>query len=93
MLKTPPTFASRLTILLMGLLSALLLTGCGGANLFERLGSPLGGGLCGLIILVLDIIIIMDVLKSSRETSSKVIWILVIVFLPVLGIILYWIFG
>lgn len=87
------TFSSRLSLLLMGLLSMLLLAGCGGANLFERLSSPLGGGLCGLIILILDIIIIMDVLKSSRETSSKVIWILVIVFLPVLGIILYWIFG
>ena len=50
-------------------------------------------GLLGLVVLVLDIIAIVDVLKSSDDTTKKLLWILLILFLPVLGMILYFLLG
>jgi len=49
--------------------------------------------LIGLVILVLDIVAIVDCLKSNTETGKKVLWILLIVFLPMLGMILYFLLG
>jgi hypothetical protein len=51
------------------------------------------GGLLGLIILVLDIIAIISVLKSGLDPVMKLVWILVILLLPVLGMILYFLLG
>ena len=51
------------------------------------------GGLFGLIILVLDIIAIVDCLKSTLETGKKVLWIVLILILPVVGLILYFLVG
>ena len=43
--------------------------------------------LVGLIILALDIWAILSVIKSNAETGIKVLWILLIVLLPVIGLI------
>ena len=45
-------------------------------------------GLIGLIILALDIWAIINVLKSNTGTGMKIIWVLLIIFLPVLGLML-----
>ncbi|HEX8587167.1 PLDc N-terminal domain-containing protein [Pseudomonas sp. NPDC078416] len=50
-------------------------------------------GLIGLIILALDIWAIINVLKSGAETGKKILWILLIVILPVLGLIIWAIAG
>ena len=50
-------------------------------------------GLLSVIILVLDIIAIIDVIKSSMATGKKILWVLLILFLPVLGLILYYLVG
>ena len=50
-------------------------------------------GLVGLIILVLDIWAIINLIKSSAGTGAKVIWVLLIIFLPVLGLIIWAIAG
>jgi hypothetical protein len=47
----------------------------------------------GLIIFILDIIAIVDVLKSSMETGKKALWIILILILPVVGMILYFLMG
>ena len=47
----------------------------------------------GLIIFILDIIAIVDVLKSSMDTGKKALWILLILILPVIGMILYFLIG
>ncbi|WP_457787383.1 PLDc N-terminal domain-containing protein [Pseudomonas sp. PL-6] len=52
------------------------------------MGSTLNG-LIGLIILVLDIWAIVNVVKSSAETGIKILWVLLIIFLPVLGLIIW----
>ena len=51
------------------------------------------GGLFGLIILALDIWAIIKTLDSGVTTGSKVLWILVIVLLPLLGLVVWWLFG
>lgn len=49
--------------------------------------------LIGLIILALDIWAIINVIKSGAEVGIKVLWILLIVLLPVLGLIIWAIAG
>jgi hypothetical protein len=51
------------------------------------------GGALGLLILVLDIIAIVDVLKSSMDTGKKALWIILILILPVVGMVLYFLIG
>ncbi|KAG9245335.1 hypothetical protein BJ878DRAFT_533972 [Calycina marina] len=52
-----------------------------------------GGGVIGFIVLILDIIVALEVLKSSRPVSHKVLWLLVVFLFPILGIILYYLFS
>jgi len=51
------------------------------------------GGILGLIVLVLDIIAIVDVLKSHTDTGKKALWIILIIILPVIGMVLYFLIG
>ena len=46
-----------------------------------------------LAIVVLDVIAIIDVLKSSIENSKKALWILLIVALPFAGMVIYFLLG
>ncbi len=78
-------------VLLLGGLTVILV-GCDGPNLFERLQNPFAG-ICSLIILIFDIIAIVEVINSSRSTGEKVLWCALIFFLPVLGLILYHFIG
>lgn len=50
-------------------------------------------GLLGVVILILDIYAILKIAQSSAEVLSKAIWIAVVVLLPVLGLILWFLFG
>jgi hypothetical protein len=52
-----------------------------------------GGGLFGLIVLILDIYAIVKIVQSGATTGAKIIWIIVILIFPVLGFILWLIFG
>ena len=51
------------------------------------------GGLFGLIILALDIWAILKIVESAAGNGTKVLWILAILLLPVLGLIIWWLFG
>ena len=51
------------------------------------------GGIFGLIILVLDIWAIINILGSGASTGAKVLWILLVVILPVLGLIIWLLAG
>ncbi|MDN6860816.1 PLDc N-terminal domain-containing protein [Pseudomonas sp. CAN2814] len=56
------------------------------------MGSTLSG-LISLIIFALDIWAIISVLKSSAEMPIKIIWILVIIILPLIGLLIWAIAG
>lgn len=51
------------------------------------------GGLLGLIILIADIWAVVNVVSSSAPTGNKVLWVLIIVLLPVIGLILWLLMG
>lgn len=50
-------------------------------------------GIGGLIILAIDIWAIISVIGSGASTGGKVIWVLVILLLPIVGVILWLLFG
>lgn len=51
------------------------------------------GGLFGLILLILDIWAIVKTVQSGAGTGAKVLWIVVILVLPLLGLILWLLLG
>ncbi len=50
-------------------------------------------GLIGLLILVLDIIAIVSILGAAKSVGWKVVWTLVVLLLPLIGMILYFVIG
>jgi hypothetical protein len=46
-----------------------------------------------LIVTVLDVIAVISVLKSGADSGTKLLWVILIILLPVLGMILYFLMG
>ena len=46
-----------------------------------------------ILITVLDIIAVVSLLKSGADTGTKILWLLLIIFLPLIGMILYFLMG
>lgn len=51
------------------------------------------GGLGALIVLILDVWAIIRIVGSKAGNGSKVLWTVVILLLPILGVILWFFFG
>ena len=51
------------------------------------------GGLGGLLVLIADVWAILNVAQSSASNEKKALWIVLVVFLPVLGFILWYFLG
>jgi Phospholipase_D-nuclease N-terminal len=51
------------------------------------------GGLFGLILSILDVFAIVKTIGSGASTGTKVLWVVVILLLPLLGLILWWLMG
>lgn len=51
------------------------------------------GGLFGLIILFLDIWAIIRLVQSTAGPGVKALWIIIILFMPILGLILWYLLG
>ena len=49
--------------------------------------------LCGLLVLAADIWAIINIFQSSASNGKKLLWTLVVVILPVLGVILWFFLG
>ncbi len=49
--------------------------------------------LISIIILIIDIVVIVDIVKSNKDTEKKILWIIAVIFLPVLGPLLYYFIG
>ena len=49
--------------------------------------------LWGVLILVADIWAIMNIFRSSASNEKKLLWIIVVLLLPVLGLILWYFLG
>jgi hypothetical protein len=51
------------------------------------------GGIFGLLILIADIWAIISVVQSPSGVAGKVLWIVLILVLPVVGLILWFLLG
>lgn len=51
------------------------------------------GGFLGLILLILIVYAIIKTVQSSAGTGSKVLWIVLLLLLPVIGLILWILLG
>ncbi|HEX8386387.1 MAG TPA: PLD nuclease N-terminal domain-containing protein [Rubricoccaceae bacterium] len=73
-------------------LVAAVLSGCGPSNLVRGIRTPFAGP-CWFIVVVLDLVAIVEVWKSTRSNQDKVLWTIGIVIFPFVGLIAYYFFG
>ena len=57
--------------------------------MFHYFGNPL----VWLVVTVLDVIAIVSILKSSADSGTKLLWCVLVILLPLLGMILYFAMG
>ncbi len=50
-------------------------------------------GIIGLLVLIFDIVAIVKILGSTASAGAKILWTLLILFLPVIGLIIWWFAG
>jgi hypothetical protein len=50
-------------------------------------------GLLGFIILVADIYAVLQIAQSSASNGKKALWISIVIVLPILGLILWYLMG
>jgi hypothetical protein len=53
----------------------------------------MGYSLVGLLVLILDIIAILNIVQSGMSGTHKLLWVLVVLLLPVIGMILWFVIG
>jgi hypothetical protein len=46
-----------------------------------------------LLILIIDIVVIIDIIQSNKDSEKKILWVIAVIFLPVLGPVLYYFIG
>ncbi|MHA7816859.1 MAG: PLDc N-terminal domain-containing protein [Pseudohaliea sp.] len=51
------------------------------------------GGLIGLLILIADIWAIINVIQARTELVAKLLWVVLIVVLPLIGVIIWYFAG
>jgi len=50
-------------------------------------------GFLGLVVLIVNIIATLEIVKSTKESSKKIIWLLVVWLIPGVGVVLYYVMG
>ncbi len=53
----------------------------------------MGSGIVGLIILIADIYAIVMILQSSVKSIEKLLWALLVLLLPLVGVIIWYLLG
>ena len=51
------------------------------------------GGLLGLLVLIADVYAILKIAGSTASTAAKVTWIVVVLIFPLLGVVIWFVFG
>lgn len=51
------------------------------------------GGIIGLLILIADIWAILNIAQAKVGTANKLLWIVLILVLPVIGLVIWWLAG
>jgi len=51
------------------------------------------GGIIGFLILVLDVWAILQIAQSNASNGGKALWIAIVVVLPLLGLVIWYLLG
>ncbi len=51
------------------------------------------GRIISFIIFIIDIVVIVDIIRGNKDTEKKILWIIAVIFLPLLGPLLYYVIG
>ena len=51
------------------------------------------GGIFGVLVLIADIWALINILQSSSANDKKLLWVVVVVLLPLVGLILWFFMG
>lgn len=51
------------------------------------------GGLLGILVLIADVYAILKIARSSASDGKKALWIVIVLILPVLGVIIWYLMG
>ncbi len=86
------TSTHRIASVLLATVGTLILAGCGGPNLMDRFGGFWGAGICGIIIVILDVIALLEIAGTNWTLGRKALWAVLIFVFPVGGLLLYWFF-
>lgn len=72
----------------------------GGFSRTVRLSTPedgkvdiYAGGIIGLLILIADIWAILNIAQAKVGTTNKLLWIVLILVLPLIGLVIWWLAG
>lgn len=80
---------SRPLALAAALGAVLAATGCAPSGPYVRMPYSL----VGIVVLIADIWAIIEIIQSGKSTGNKLLWILLILFFPIVGVILYFLLG
>ncbi|WP_419175987.1 PLDc N-terminal domain-containing protein [Desulfosediminicola sp.] len=50
-------------------------------------------GILGLLVLIADIWAIVNIVKSGATAGMKILWVLLVLILPVIGLLIWFFFG
>ncbi len=50
-------------------------------------------GLIGILVLIADVYVILKIARSSEGEGKKALWIVLVLVLPVLGVIIWYLMG
>lgn len=48
------------------------------------------GRIWGIIVIIIDVLAVLDVLKSNKEMEKKILWIAVIILFPLFGALIWY---
>jgi len=51
------------------------------------------GGILGIVVLIADIWAILEIVKSPKTGGQKALWVVIVLVLPVIGLIAYFVAG
>ncbi len=46
-----------------------------------------------ILVLILDVIVVFDIIRSTKDNEKKILWMVAVFFLPLLGPLLYYVVG
>ncbi|HEX9852775.1 MAG TPA: PLD nuclease N-terminal domain-containing protein, partial [Woeseiaceae bacterium] len=50
-------------------------------------------GILGILVLIADVYAILQIAQSSADTAKKALWIVLVLVLPVIGVIIWYLAG